>query len=259
MSPFSGDGSDITLLFKVPFDNLNRSWRSREEALANRVAKDALFDGLASIAKALASGRRAEIIDVLAQGERSVEELAGEINQSIANTSHHLQILSRAGLVRTHKQGTWVYYRLADQRVSELWSALTDVACNHVAGLDALVGAYLGDHADVPQISRDELSDRLGSSDLLVLDVRPTTEYDAGHIPSAESVPIGELEDRLTEIPPGTNVVAYCRGPYCVYAVDAVRMLTAHGVAAQRLEDGLPEWRLAGLPVEVSGGTEDVA
>jgi DNA-binding transcriptional ArsR family regulator len=227
--------------------------------MSKRDAKNALFDGLASIAKALASGRRAEIIDVLAQGERSVEELAGEIGQSIANTSHHLQILSRAGLVRTHKQGTWVYYRLSDQRVSELWSALTDVACNHVAGLDALVDAYLGDHADVPHISRDELSDRLGSPDLLLLDVRPTTEYDAGHIPSAESVPIGELEDRLTEIPPGTNVVAYCRGPYCVYAVDAVRTLTAHGVAAQRLEDGLPEWRLAGLPVETSSGANDAA
>ncbi len=220
--------------------------------MANRAAKDALFDGLASIAKALASGRRAEIIDVLAQGERSVEELAGEINQSIANTSHHLQILSRAGLVRTQKKGTWVYYRLSDQRVSELWSALTDVACNHVAGLDALVGAYLGDQEGVPQISRDELSDRLGSPGLLVLDVRPTTEYEAGHIPTAESVPIGQLEDRLTEIPADTEVVAYCRGPYCVYAVDAVRTLTAHGVSAQRLEGGLPEWRLAGLPVEGS-------
>ena len=227
--------------------------------MSNRDAKNALFDGLASIAKALASGRRAEIIDVLAQGERSVEDLAGEINQSIANTSHHLQILSRAGLVRTHKEGTWVYYRLADLRVSELWSALTDVACNHVAGLDALVGAYLGDHESVPQISRDELSHRLGAPDLLVLDVRPTTEYDAGHIPTAESVPIGELEDRLAAIPPDTEVVAYCRGPYCVYAVDAVRTLTAHGIAAQRLEGGLPEWRLAGLPVEASSDTEDAA
>jgi rhodanese-related sulfurtransferase len=220
--------------------------------LASREAKNALFDGLASIAKALASGRRAEIIDVLAQGERSVEQLAGEINQSIANTSHHLQILSRAGLVRTHKTGTWVYYRLADQRVSELWSALTEVASNHVAGLDVLVDAYLGDLEAVPQMSRDELSRRLGGSDLLVLDVRPTTEYDAGHIPSAESVPIDELEDRLAEIPTETEVVTYCRGPYCVYAVDAVKLLTANGRKAQRLEDGLPEWRLAGLPIETS-------
>ena len=227
--------------------------------MGDRVAKDALFDGLASIAKALASGRRAEIIDILAQGERSVEELSGEIGQSIANTSHHLQILSRAGLVRTHKEGTWVYYRLADQRVSALWSALTDVASNHVAGLDVLVDAYLGGHESVPQISRDELSARLGAPGLLVLDVRPTTEYEAGHIPTAESVPIDELEDRLRDIPEDLDVVAYCRGPYCVYAVDAVRMLTSHGVSAQRLEDGLPEWRLAGLPVETSSDAEDVA
>jgi rhodanese-related sulfurtransferase len=226
--------------------------------VASREAKDALFDGLASIAKALASGRRAEIIDVLAQSERSVEQLAGEIDQSIANTSHHLQILSRAGLVRTHKTGTWVYYRLADQRVSELWSALTEVASNHVAGLDVLVDAYLGDQEAVPQISRNELSKRLGGKDLLVLDVRPTTEYEAGHIPSAESVPIDELEDRLAEIPTGTEVVAYCRGPYCVYAVDAVKLLTASGRKAQRLQDGLPEWRRAGLPIETSSeGPED--
>lgn len=229
----------------------------RGNTLANREAKNALFDGLASIAKAMASGRRAEIIDVLAQGERSVEELAGQIDQSLANTSHHLQVLSRAGLVRTHKSGTWVYYRLADERVSELWSALTDVASNHVAGLDVLVDAYLGDHKDVPQISREELSKRLGGRDLLVLDVRPTTEYEAGHIPSAESVPIDEFESRLAEIHSGTEVVAYCRGPYCGYAVDAVRLLTARGLDAQRLEDGLPEWRLAGLPIEMSSVTTD--
>src|SRR5829696_2938745 len=168
--------------------------------MGDRLAKDALFDGFAEVAKALSSGRRAEIVDVLAQGERSVEEVAGEIDQSVANTSHHLRALARAGLLTTRRHGTRIYYALASDRVVELWAAVRDVAEAHVAGLERLAAAYLGDRAGVDVVDRNEL-------------------------------------------------VAYCRGPYCVYADDAVRELRRRGFNASRLEDGFPEWKRAGLPV----------
>jgi rhodanese-related sulfurtransferase/DNA-binding MarR family transcriptional regulator len=219
--------------------------------MGDRQAKGALYDGLAQVARALGNGRRAEIVDVLAQGERSVEALAAEIGQSVANTSQHLQHLLRAGLVRTRREGTRVHYRLASPRVGELWTAVRDVAGEHVAEVDRLAEAYLGDRAQLDTVSRDELAARLRDGEVVVLDVRPEPEYRAGHISGAVSLPVDELGRRLQEVPSDREVVAYCRGPYCVFADDAVRALQRRGYHASRLEDGYPEWSSAGLPVEV--------
>ena len=217
--------------------------------MGDRIAKDALFDGLAEVAKALGSGRRAEIVDLLAQGERSVEEIAIELDQSIANTSHHLRALARAGLVTTRRDGTRIHYSLSSGRVGELWAAIRDVAEAHLAGLEKLASAYLGDRKGVDVINRAELASRLRDGGLVVLDVRPEREYTTAHIAGARSVPVRELRRHLKALPASSEVVAYCRGPYCVYADDAVRELRKNGFDARRLEDGFPEWQRAGLPV----------
>jgi len=216
--------------------------------MADRHAKDALFDALASVAKALGNGRRAELVDVLAQGERRVEDLAVAIDQSVANTSQHLQVLLRTGLVRTRREGTRVYYSLASPRVIGLWQAMRQVAQEHVAELDALAAAYLGDRTGLASIGREELTERLRAGDVVVLDVRPAAEFAAGHLPGALNVPPDELDERLRALPADHPIVAYCRGPYCVYADDAVRVLRAAGRPARRLRDGYPEWAAAGLP-----------
>lgn len=217
--------------------------------MGDRAAKDALWDGFAEVGKALASGRRAEIIDVLAQGERHVEELAAEIGQSVANASFHLRTLAAAGLVTTRRSGNRVYYRLASERVAALWAALRDVAVAHHESLDTLAASYLGDRTGVEEIDRHELAQRLAAGDVIVLDVRPAAEYAAGHITGARSVPHDQLAEHLAEIPRGLEVVAYCRGPFCVFADDAVRLLRSHRRRARRLRDGFPEWRQAELPV----------
>jgi rhodanese-related sulfurtransferase/DNA-binding MarR family transcriptional regulator len=217
--------------------------------VVDRAAKDALFEGFAEVAKALASGRRAEIVDLLAQGERSVEEVAAELDQSVANTSHHLRALARAGLVTTRREGTRIHYRLASERIGELWAAVRDVAEAHVAGLEKLAAAYLGERDGIDTVDRNELARRIKDRSVVVLDVRPEREFTDGHIAGARSVPIGELRKHLKVLPSDAEVVAYCRGPYCVYADDAVRELNKRGFKAARLEDGFPEWRRAGLPV----------
>ena len=212
----------------------------------------ALFDAFASVAQALGSGRRAEIVDLLAQGERSVEEIANEISQSVANTSQHLHVLARAGLVRSRRKGTRVFYRLASERVGDLWAAVRDVAVRHVAEVNQLVDEYLGGREGVEHVSARELEQRLARGDVVVLDVRPEPEYKAGHIPGAQSVPVDALASLALKLPRRRQIVAYCRGPYCVYADDAVRLLQARGLKARRLDVGFPEWRRAGLPVETS-------
>src|ERR671939_613473 len=216
--------------------------------MGDRAAKDALYDGFAVVAKALANGRRAEIVDVLGQGERSVEELAAEIGQTVANTSQHLRQLAGAGLVRTRRDGNRVIYALTSPQVGQLWVTLRSVAADHVAQIDRLATAYLGDREGLPTISRDELARRLRTGDVVILDVRPVAEYRAGHILGARSVPVAALDTELDRLGDGQEVVAYCRGPYCVYADDAVRELRRRGVPARRLEDGYPEWAEAGLP-----------
>jgi rhodanese-related sulfurtransferase len=220
--------------------------------MASSSAKAALFDAQASVAQALGSGRRAEIVDVLAQGERSVDELAAEISQSAANTSQHLQVLARAGLVRSRREGTHIFYRLTSDRVAELWAAVRDVAARHVAEVDVLAEEYLGERDGVEQLSAGELERRLARGDVVVLDVRPEEEFRAGHIPGARSAPLPALDVLAEKLPRRREIVAYCRGPYCVYADDAVRLLRARGLKARRLDVGFPEWRRAGLPVEVS-------
>jgi rhodanese-related sulfurtransferase len=220
--------------------------------VANGVAKAALFDAQASVAQALGSGRRAEIVDVLTQGERSVEELANEISQSVANTSQHLRVLARVGLVRSRREGTRVFYRLASERVGDLWAAVRDVAVRHVAEVNQLADEYLGERDGVEHVSATELQERLARGDVAVLDVRPEPEYKAGHIPGAQSVPVDALASLAPKLPRRRQIVAYCRGPYCVYADDAVRLLQGRGLKARRLDVGFPEWRRAGLPVETS-------
>lgn len=217
-------------------------------------AKAALFDGFAQVAKALSTGRRVELIDVLGQGERHVEELAAEIDQTVANTSFHLRALAAAGLVLTRRDGNRIHYRLASPQVGALWAALQEVAVAHYDELDALAADYLGDRSGLEPVGRGELARRLGDGEALVIDVRPRPEYAAGHIAGARCVPLDELERRLAELPEDLEVVAYCRGPFCVYADEAVRLLTSAGRRARRLEGGFPQWRDAGLPVAVGAG-----
>jgi rhodanese-related sulfurtransferase len=223
--------------------------------VGDRQAKDLLFDAFGEVAKALGNGRRVELIDVLAQGERHVDELAAEIGQSVANTSFHLRVLASHGLVTTRRDGTRIYYRLASTRVADLWAALRDVAAAHHEHLDELAAAYLGDRTRLEQIGRDELAERIASGEVVVVDVRPAAEHAAGHIAGARSIPIDELAANVKDLPAEVEVVAYCRGPYCVFADDAVRLLHRHGRAARRLEDGFPEWQLADLPVELAAAS----
>src|SRR5215467_4442874 len=217
--------------------------------MADRAAKEALFDAFAEVAKALASGRRAEIADLLSQGERPVEEIAGELGQSVANTSHHLRAMARAGIVATRREGTHIFYRLA-----ELWVVMRDVAAEQVAGLDRLARAYLGERDGIEVVGREELVARLERGEVVVLDVRPAAEFVAGHIRGARSAPIAELRRHLSALPPGTEVVAYCRGHYCVFADEAVRELAGQGFRARRLIEGFPEWKRAVLPVAAAAG-----
>jgi rhodanese-related sulfurtransferase/predicted transcriptional regulator len=232
------------LVIKSSSDQLN------EAGMGDRETKTALFDEFARAAKALASGRRIELLDVLANGERSVEPLAGEVRLSVANTSQHLQVLRQAGLVATRREGTSVYYRLAGPEVFEFWRALRALAASRLAEVERLAAAYLGARDQLEPVSREQLARRLRDGDrLVVLDVRPAAEYAAGHLPGAVSIPVGELRRRLAELPADREIVAYCRGPYCAFAHEAVQLLREEGFAARRLEDGLPEWQAAGLAV----------
>ena len=190
---------------------------------------------------------------MLAQGERSVDALSREVDQTVANTSQHLQVLARTGLVRTRREGTRVLYRLASDDVASFWETLRGVAATHLAEVEVLATAYLGDRSEIERISAAELAERLAEGSVTVLDVRPRSEYAAAHIRGARPAPPDEMAAVAEMIPAGTEVVAYCRGPYCVYADDAVRLLRARGVMARRLDTGLPAWRRAGYPVAVAG------
>jgi rhodanese-related sulfurtransferase len=222
-----------------------------------RAFKDQLYEQFARLGKALANGHRLELLDVLAQGERGVEELATETAQPLANASQHLQVLRAAGLVETRRAGTSVRYRLADDGGLALWRALQAVGKARLAEIDRLVDAYLHERRDLEPVGVDELHRRLDQGTVELLDVRPVLEYRAGHIPGARSLPIDELASRLTELPPDQEIIAYCRGPYCVFADEAVALLRAAGYPARRLEVGLPDWQALGYPVaRVVGGTQ---
>jgi rhodanese-related sulfurtransferase/DNA-binding transcriptional ArsR family regulator len=214
--------------------------------MGDRAAKTALYAEFAAVGRALANPGRLELLDLLAQGPRSVEELAAAADMGLSTCSAHLQSLRQAGLVASTRHGRRVVNHLTDEDVAELLMGLRAVALRHRPATDLARRAYLGPE-DTRAISREELLARARAGDLLVLDVRPGTEYRSGHLPGALSIPVDELADRLHELPAGTEVAAYCRGAYCVMAHDAVRLLTAHGYRARRAEDGALEWRAAGL------------
>lgn len=212
--------------------------------------KHDLFAQFARIGKAMSNANRLEFIEYLAQGERSVESLAQVSGQTIANTSQHLRQLRQAGLVTSRKAGQRVFYRLSGDDVVLLLNSLRAVADRHLAEVNQLVGAYLDTKDKLEPVSADDLLARVRAGEVTVLDVRPHEEFAAGHLPGAINVPLNELESRLGEFSPAQVVVAYCRGPYCVLSYDAVARLRQHGIRAQRLKDGYPEWKIAGLPVE---------
>jgi rhodanese-related sulfurtransferase len=212
--------------------------------------KDQLFEQFARVGKALSSGRRLELLELLAQGERSVEDLAVETNQSIPNTSQHLQILRRARLVENRREGNYIRYRLADRKVLRLWLAMRDLGETRLAEVGHLVETYLKDRGELESITCLELRQRIKDRSTVVLDVRPDQEYAAGHIAGARSIPLAELRDRIKELPNRRLIVAYCRGPYCVFADQAVALLRGAGYRAIRLDAGFPDWQVQGLPVE---------
>lgn len=214
--------------------------------MGDRAAKNALFAEFAAVGKALSNPGRLELLDVLAQGPRGVDDLAAAADMGVSTCSAHLHALREAGLVGSTRQGKRVVNYLTDEDVAELLVRLRTVALRHRPGTDRARRAYLGPD-DTEAISREELLDRARAGDLVVLDVRPESEYAAGHLPGAVSIPVQELAARLGELPADTEVVAYCRGAYCVMAHEAVRLLRAHGVRARRTEDGALEWRAAGL------------
>ena len=216
-----------------------------------REAKDRLYEAFARTAKAVASPKRIELLELLAQSERTVDALAGATGMGVTNTSAHLQILARARLVENRKEGTKVFYRLATDDVAAFVVVLRDLARSRLAEVEQVVLDYFGSRDALEPISREELLARAAKGKVVILDVRPAVEFVAGHIPGALSVPLGELDAALARLPKRTEIVAYCRGPYCVLSPQAVERLAAKGYRARRLADGFPEWRLAGLPVAV--------
>ncbi|HEY9369111.1 metalloregulator ArsR/SmtB family transcription factor [Streptomyces sp.] len=214
-------------------------------------SKSALYDAFATSGKALASGKRLELLDLLAQGERTVDALAKASGLNLTTASAHLQTLKQAGFVATRREGVRIHYRLAGDDVARLLVLLRKVADRHQAAVPAARDAYLGEDG-AAEVSHEELRTRVAAGGVTVLDVRPVEEYRAGHIPGALSIPVAELTDRIGELPAGEEIVVYCRGEYCALAYDAVRLLTDRGRRAIRLHDGMVEWRLADLPVDTA-------
>lgn len=215
-----------------------------------RQFKNELYVQFARIGKALSNPHRLELLELLAQGERAVEDLASEANLPIANASQHLQVLRAAQLVDVRRDGLYAYYRLSDGRVFRLWQALRDLGELQLAEVDRLVQSFLQDRSALQSINAAELVERIETGDVLVLDVRPEVEYQSGHIAEARSIPIDELETRLGELSRDQEIIAYCRGPYCVFADEAVTLLQKHGYRARRLVEGLPDWQALNLPIE---------
>lgn len=215
------------------------------------IFKHLIYDQFARVGKALAHAHRLALLDLLVQGEHSVEALAKETGLPIATASQHLQILRAARLVETRRAGVSIYYRLASESVSQLWLALRECGEHHLVEIEHLVATFLRDRAALHPLTIDELREALREERVILLDVRPRAEYETGHLPQAHSLPVAELEARLAELSRDQEIVAYCRGPYCVFADEAVTLLRAHGYQARRLEEGVLEWRMQGLPVAV--------
>jgi rhodanese-related sulfurtransferase/DNA-binding transcriptional ArsR family regulator len=217
--------------------------------MSTRSPKLALFAQFALVAKSLGHAHRLELLEQLAQGERSVEVVADRTGLSIANASQHLQQMRRAGLVTNRRDGKYVYYRLADDAVLDLTAALRRIAERNLAEVERVVRSYFDARDSLEAVSRQELLERSRAGSVTILDVRPEDEFALGHLPGALNIPLRELAARLGELDPAQEIVAYCRGPYCVLSYEAVAQLRARGFKVRRLEDGLPEWRAAGLPV----------
>lgn len=218
----------------------------------HRRFKDSLYEQFARIGKAISAPKRIELVDLLCQGPRTVEGLAEQAGMSVANTSQHLQILRAARLVTADKKGLYVEYRLADEEVCRFFLSLRGLAESRLAEVEQVTRAYFETRGAMEPVHSDELLRRVKSGEVTVLDVRPAEEYRAGHIPGALSVPVDELEARLKEVPVGRDVVAYCRGPYCVMAIEAVALLRKRGFKAHRMEQGVADWRARGFRVETS-------
>jgi len=221
--------------------------------------KTQLYDQLARISRALASPRRLELVDLLAQGERTVEALARLTGMSVANTSRHLQILRAARLVTVRRAGLFAHYRLAGEGVFTVWQSVRDLGVARLASVRELLESHFGERRGLEPVGLPDLLDRLRAGDVVLLDTRPEEEFRAGHIPGALSMPLEELEARLHVLPMDQEVVAYCRGPYCVFSDEAVAVLRASGYRARRFSLGFPDWRAAGLPVEHVSSTPDEA
>lgn len=213
--------------------------------------KNRIFTELASLAKAMANPFRLQIIELLAQGSRTVEEIANQLNLSIANTSQHLQVLKGANLVSLQKEGHYAHYRLANDEIYSVWQAMRNLGINRMAEIDRTLREFREERDSFRSVSIDELLQKIDQGNVLILDVRPEKEYKAGHIPQAVSVPIDQLAQRLVECKPGQEVVVYCRGPFCVFADEAVEKLRMRGIDANRLEEGFPDWKTRQLPVSI--------
>ena len=227
--------------------------------MGSRAFKNGLYAEFAVLGKALANPHRLELLDLLAQGERSVEELAKEAALSLANASAHLQVLRQARLVEAEKRGLNVVYRLAAPEVFQLWRTLRDAGSARLAEINRLVENYFTDRDELEAVDKEELLRLLNDEGVIIIDTRPEIEYEQGHISSARSVPVENLRRRLAELPRDVEIVAYCRGPYCVYSDQAVRLLHRYGFRARRLREGFPEWRAAGYPVEMKQTKNEVA
>lgn len=222
--------------------------------MTGRQFKDTIYEQFARIGKAVSSPRRLELLDLLSQGPRTVEALANLTGQSLANTSHHLKVLRGARLVEGTKSGLYVTCRLAGDDVATFWRALRDLGEAHLAEVEVATRQFLEDRGQMERVDADALVARVRAGDVTLLDVRPAEEYGVGHIPGATSVPLDALEQRIAELPRDREVVAYCRGPFCVLAVEAVKLLRESGFRAVRLEDGVGEWGARGFDIEVTGG-----
>jgi len=214
-----------------------------------RIFKDRVYEQLARISKAIASPQRLELLDLLSQSPRTVENLAQEAHLTVANTSRHLQILRAAHLITAEKEGVFVRYRLTDDTVADFYRALRLLAASHLAELDQVTRLFFAERAGLEPVDRKALLARVRKGLVTIIDVRPAEEYCAGHIAGAMSIPVDELKTRLAELPRNQEIVAYCRGPYCVFAAQAVEILRTHGFQAVRLEDSVTDWRAHGLPI----------
>lgn len=220
--------------------------------MEKREFKDKVFGELARISSALGNSRRLEVIDLLAQGERTVERIALETNMSVANASKHLQVLKGGNLVEMKRNGNFIIYKLTNEKVAQIWQLLRDFGTERVAEIDKVVRDFRSDKKGLESVTIDALLQRMNQENILLLDVRPEEEYKFGHISNALSIPFDQLEARLKELPKNKEIIAYCRGPFCVFADEAAQLLVKHNFKASRLEEGYPDWKLKGLPVEVN-------